>query len=119
MTPPPVTHCGDCSELKNAYFGDLHVHTSYSFDAYDYGTRTEPAAAYAFARGASVDIAKRGMSRKQLTWTRNYLLGLQNAGLVDAEEEFRQRVFHVTVYKDYAASTDKMAESPVIRDQAR
>ena len=43
------TRCGDYSALKNAYFGDLHTHTSYSLDAYTVATRADPAAAYAFA----------------------------------------------------------------------
>ena len=51
--------------------------------------------------GAAVDIYKRGMTRKQLAWMRNYLLELQNDGLLDAEEEFRQPVFHITVYRQY------------------
>jgi uncharacterized protein YcbK (DUF882 family) len=53
--------------------------------------------------GATIDIGKRGLSRKQLKWTRDYLLNMQNLGLADVEEEFRQRVFHITVYRDYAA----------------
>jgi hypothetical protein len=31
----------------NVYFGDLHVHTSYSFDSYGFGTRLDPAGGYA------------------------------------------------------------------------
>ena len=48
--------CPDYAPLKNAYFGDLHDHTSYSLDAYNFGTRTDPAESYAFATGAAVDI---------------------------------------------------------------
>jgi hypothetical protein len=40
--------------LKNAYFGDLHIHTRYSFDAYLMGTRATPNDAYEFAKGAGL-----------------------------------------------------------------
>jgi hypothetical protein len=62
--------------------------------------------------GATIDIAKRGMTKKQLEWCRNYLLDKQNAGNVDVEEEFRQRVFHITVYKDYALDGAQNAAAP-------
>jgi len=39
---------------KNAYFGDLHVHTSNSFDAYTFGTITSPSDAYRFAQGEAI-----------------------------------------------------------------
>ena len=55
--------------------------------------------------GASLDINKRGMTKKQKQWMQQYLLELQNRGLIDAEEEFRQPVFHVTVYHDYTDPT--------------
>jgi hypothetical protein len=36
---------------RSAYFGDLHVHTQYSFDAFIFGTRAGPGDAYRFAKG--------------------------------------------------------------------
>jgi len=54
--------------------------------------------------GATIDIAKRGMSRQQISWMRAWLLPLENAGKIDVEEEFHQACFHITVYKSYAAA---------------
>ncbi|MEM7220406.1 MAG: DUF3604 domain-containing protein [Pseudomonadota bacterium] len=39
------------SETRNVYFGDLHVHTKLSFDAYLFGTRLDPDLAYRIAKG--------------------------------------------------------------------
>jgi len=41
--------------LKNAYFGQLHLHTGMSFDAYLLGTRLYAADAYRFARGEEIE----------------------------------------------------------------
>lgn len=55
--------------------------------------------------GATIDIAKSGLSRREMEWMRKQLLGYQNAGVIDVEEEFHQRCFHVTVYKNYQAAS--------------
>ena len=40
---------------ENVYFGDLHVHTANSLDAYVIGTRATPEAALRFARGFPIE----------------------------------------------------------------
>ena len=39
---------------RNAYFGDLHVHTENSFDAYSFGTLSTPDDAYRYAQGEAI-----------------------------------------------------------------
>ena len=39
---------------RNAYFGDLHVHTTLSFDASAFGTTASPADAYRYAQGKAI-----------------------------------------------------------------
>ncbi|MCP4751466.1 MAG: DUF3604 domain-containing protein [Proteobacteria bacterium] len=41
--------------LRNAYFGDLHVHTTYSFDAFVFGILTTPYDAYRYAKGEAIE----------------------------------------------------------------
>ncbi len=63
---PPVGYtedrppCAARSPLRSAYFGDLHVHTALSFDAYVHEVRVTPEQAYAFARGGEVKVPPMG-----------------------------------------------------------
>ncbi len=42
--------------VRGAYFGDLHVHTSWSNDAYNIGVRATPDDAYSFAKGEGIRL---------------------------------------------------------------
>ena len=44
----------DFNENKNVYFGDLHVHTKHSFDAFIFGTTNTPDDAYKYAKGGTI-----------------------------------------------------------------
>ncbi|HEY8155461.1 MAG TPA: DUF3604 domain-containing protein [Myxococcota bacterium] len=48
--------CAARSPLRSPFFGDLHVHTSFSQDASTQGTRNGPREAYRFARGEALGI---------------------------------------------------------------
>lgn len=43
--------------LRNVYFGDLHLHTRNSFDAYIFNVRATPEDAYAYAKGGAIKHA--------------------------------------------------------------
>jgi hypothetical protein len=45
---------------RNVYFGAVHVHTSYSFDAFTNGSRTTPMDAYAWAQGKAITGSGKG-----------------------------------------------------------
>ncbi|MEM1229997.1 MAG: DUF3604 domain-containing protein, partial [Pseudomonadota bacterium] len=46
---------GEGPQGKRVLWGDLHVHTGFSMDAFVFGERITPADAFAFARGAPLD----------------------------------------------------------------
>ncbi len=43
------------NRLRNVYFGDLHVHSSLSFDSYIFGNRFDVDQSYRFAKGEAVE----------------------------------------------------------------
>lgn len=57
LTMPTATTSADPGEgaKRKALFGDMHVHTDYSFDAYAFGTVATPDDAYRYAQGEGIE----------------------------------------------------------------
>ncbi|MBI4515814.1 MAG: DUF3604 domain-containing protein [Deltaproteobacteria bacterium] len=49
--------CDAYDPLRTPFFGDLHIHTAYSADAYIFGTRVDPRGAYSFAKGGTIALS--------------------------------------------------------------
>jgi hypothetical protein len=56
-TPPDQVYHSDIRAAdRRAFFGELHLHTVMSFDAWTFGTKVTPDQAYKFARGETVMV---------------------------------------------------------------
>ena len=55
--PPPAKAASAPNPNRNLYWGDLHVHTSFSTDAWTNGVRATPEDAYTFFKGGEIEHA--------------------------------------------------------------
>jgi hypothetical protein len=112
---------------RQAYYGDLHLHTSYSFDAYVlFGAQVDPDAAYRFARGESVNFlggtARRGEPLDFLAVTdHSENIGVFNS-LDDPSSDFSKseagKAFKANPAKAFfdAISSGKLASGKLLED---
>lgn len=64
--------------------------------------------------GATIDIAKKQMSRAEIAWMRRNLQALVLAGKIDVEEEFEQACFHITVYRTYMPERRRLIDARTV-----
>src|ERR1700759_402155 len=65
-TPPGQAYKSSAPpETRRAFFGELHLHTTMSFDAWTFGTKVTPDQAYKFARGETVMVPAFQVNREQ------------------------------------------------------
>ena len=60
-----VSSVGQANPLRDAYFGETHMHTAYSLDAYIGGARLTPSDAYRFAKGEAVTVDGKPVQRQR------------------------------------------------------
>ena len=77
---------------RHAYFGDLHLHTTMSFDAWSFGTKTTPDEAYKFARGETVMIPASQIQREET---------MQVSGMVPAKRPWPLDFMAVTDHSEF------------------
>src|ERR1051325_5427586 len=105
--------CTSFDPLRAPYFGDLHIHTRFSADAYIFGTRVGPPDAYAFARGAQIVLAD---DNERQTRSARRDRPLDFAAVTDHSEFFGEVLLCSTpgspVYDDPMCQLLRQSESP-------
>ena len=62
--------------------------------------------------GLTIDINKRGLTRKQHKWIEDYLKNFRDQGLIEVAEERRQACFHVMVSERYGDYKEEQEQPP-------
>ncbi len=100
---------------REAYYGDLHLHTTYSFDAYVLmGTKVDPDQAYRFAKGEPVDYLGEKVQRREPLDFLAVTDHSENIGVANETEDPNSAVSQTEWGKGLKADLDK-AKSPLER----
>jgi len=88
--------CDHVNTQRNAYFGDLHVHTTYSVDGFTQGVETTPEQAYRFARGEEIPLHPFDESGEPL-----------RTAQIDRPLDFAMVSDHAEFFGEYSICTDE------------
>lgn len=111
MVPDDREPCAERNPRRDVFFGDLHVHTRLSFDAYLNEVRGTPADAYAFAQGAPLrlpplDASGEGTVEVQIDRPLDFAAVTDHAeylGEIDACTDPGSPIFDTTFCMDFRA----------------
>jgi hypothetical protein len=101
-TPPDATYRSPKPPAeRRAFFGELHLHTAMSLDAWTFGTRLLPDAAYKFARGETVMVPRAQVAIEQ---------GLTGEGDVPARRTWPLDFAAVTDHSEYLGAMPQLED---------
>jgi hypothetical protein len=105
QTPAPARKAAATEPAKmdpagrRAFFGELHLHTVMSFDAWTFGTKVTPDQAYKFARGETVMVPASQVAKEQ---------GLAVTGQVPAKRAWPLDFTAVTDHSEYLGAMTQL-----------
>ena len=94
-----VDHRAIAPAQRRAFFGELHLHTTMSLDAWAFGTKVTPDQAYKFARGETVMVPAVQVAKEQ---------GLDVTGLVAAQRAWPLDFTAVTDHSEYLGAMHQL-----------
>lgn len=98
--------------LRQAFYGDLHLHTGYSFDANLSGTRLGPEEAYRFARGDTVTIS--GVAYRRTTAPLDFMAVTDHSewmNVPEAWESPKSPPFMKELHRKYSVALKESVET--------
>lgn len=94
-------------QFKNKFGTDLQVNSAVRTVEYQNNLRKRnknAARRSSHPTGATIDLAKKNLTREQIVWLRAVLISLERRKLIEATEEENQSCFHIMVFKCYSNS---------------
>ena len=99
LKPPPPAAARIAPAERRAFFGELHLHTTMSFDAWTFGTKVTPDMAYRFARGETVMVPAAQLAKEQ---------GIGADGAVPARRAWPLDFTAVTDHSEYLGAVAQL-----------